>query len=306
LLINDGSTDNSGRICDAYAKNDNRVRVIHQQNQKITATLNRGIQEASGELIARMDADDICEPHRFERQLRFLDAHPEVGVCGSYAKAFGPAGGGLWSHPTDDESIRCKLLFRNAFCHPTVMMRRTLFDKTGIRYDATNHPSQSQDYDLWARLLPYTRFANLPEILLHYRRHWGQITHTSNHDKLEVTAVQFIYRPQLQRMGFEPTERQLDLHTKAVFRTAPLSAEELKSVETWMLTLKEANRRGHFYQEEPFAKTLSDIWWPTCRSASRLGLSTFQSFRRSPLSSHLTLPRYKRVRFALKCALHIQ
>src|SRR5262249_10266218 len=82
ILVDDGSTDGSGAIADAYQRKDTRVRVIHQHKFGLVAALNQACEQARGEYIARMDADDVAIPDRLVRQVAFMDAHPEVAVLG--------------------------------------------------------------------------------------------------------------------------------------------------------------------------------------------------------------------------------
>src|SRR5215213_8085491 len=82
MIVDDGSTDGSNEIIEAYAQRDGRIRVLSQCNQGTSVALNTGIALARGELIAHMGADDIALPQRFERQLHYLRQNPQIGVLG--------------------------------------------------------------------------------------------------------------------------------------------------------------------------------------------------------------------------------
>src|SRR5262245_60726064 len=113
LVLNDGSRDRSGEIARSYA--DPRVRLVENQaNLGVVPTLNRGLDLARGAFIARMDADDRSLPERLARQLAFLRAHSEVGICGTWMEAIGEGAGYMWRYPADHERIRCALLFESA------------------------------------------------------------------------------------------------------------------------------------------------------------------------------------------------
>jgi glycosyltransferase involved in cell wall biosynthesis len=111
IIIDDGSTDSSREIIQSY--DDKRIRlVINEQNIGLTKSLNKGIRLAKGEFIARMDADDISLPQRFEKQVAYLDSHPEVGVLGTYANIIDHRGKIINNiiFPTEHETILWTML----------------------------------------------------------------------------------------------------------------------------------------------------------------------------------------------------
>jgi len=156
IVVDDGSTDDTAGILEGF--DDARLRVLRQQNSGLSAALNRAIGESRGEYIARMDADDISCPARLERQVEFLDAHPDVGMVGTayheidaYGKVLGTK-----VFPTDDADLRRTLIRFNPFFHGSVVLRRMVFDRVGPYRDGL-----SQDYDLWFRVASRFRVANL-------------------------------------------------------------------------------------------------------------------------------------------------
>ena len=304
LLIDDGSTDATPTIADSFASRDNRIRVIHQKNQGLAMSLNRGLELARGEFIARMDADDECLPERFERQVQFLRAHPDVGICGTWMKVIGSKKGGIWKHPSDDASIKSRLMFRTALCHPTVMARRNLFDQHGLRYDPSHR--HTEDYDLWSRLIPLTNFANLEEILYLYRRYSGQVTQRADHNAIEIADGRRIHKRVLRHMGYEPSELQLDWHSMVVFRKFPAKLESLTQMEGWLRDLAANNQRTQLYPQPIFSRTLSEMWWPACKASSRIGLPAFRLFSQSPLSVGMNLSMRKRISYMFKCMLKLK
>jgi glycosyltransferase involved in cell wall biosynthesis len=171
IAINDGSQDESGAVLDAYAATDSRLRVVHQENRGLVATLNRGIHEARAPLIARMDADDIAHPERFARQIAYLHAHPEIAVLGSAITVIDASGAALREipYPMGAENIAKKMRHEGSYvAHPAVMMRREAVLAVGGYREAFRH---AEDYDLWLRLLDRCSIDNLPESLLYYRQH---------------------------------------------------------------------------------------------------------------------------------------
>jgi glycosyltransferase involved in cell wall biosynthesis len=173
IIIDDGSTDKTTEILSHYSKRDPRVRIFPQQNTGRAESLNRGIQLARADLIARMDADDVSLPHRFEEQVKFLSVHPEVGLLGTEVEWVTPEGPRLLIErlPVGDDELRAAMLRLNPFRHPTVMMRKNIVLAVGgyrkVLLDA-------DDFDLWLRMAEQTQLANLAEVLLLYRVHLKQ------------------------------------------------------------------------------------------------------------------------------------
>lgn len=173
VIINDGSTDGTAEILRRHAAADSRLRILDQPNQGLTPSLNRGIAEARGKYIARMDADDISVSERLEKQVTFLEQHPHVALLGTAAQLFTDQGlmKQIFRHPTDSAEIKRAMMMENKFVHPTVMMRRDVVQEVGgYRLNCT------EDYDLFMRMADRHDVANLDEVLLRYRKHPGQAT----------------------------------------------------------------------------------------------------------------------------------
>lgn len=170
IVVDDGSRDGTRAVLDGCS--DSRlVRLCNSQPEGLGAALNRGIELCRGEFVARQDADDWSLPERLAEQLDYLRAHPEVGLVGSAYHTCDEDGRllGVCRQPETDTAIRWQMLFHNAFCHSSVLVRRGLLGCAGARYDPSL--SYSQDYDLWARLLERTRAANLAAPLVVFRVH---------------------------------------------------------------------------------------------------------------------------------------
>lgn len=173
IIIDDGSTDATPAALAAVS--DPRLHVERQEWRGLTQSLNRALRLANAPLLARMDADDVSLPERFERQLAFLDAHPDVGLLGTGCHEIS-AGGEILrtiSPPGDDGAIRRALIQRNPFVHSSVMVRREALDRAGLYDEAL---PVAQDYDLWVRMSRITRLANLPEPLVLRRLTPGMIS----------------------------------------------------------------------------------------------------------------------------------
>jgi len=174
IIVDDGSSDGSGDIIGSY--DDPRIRLIlNQENQGLARSLNRGLEAACGEFVARIDADDICESKRLERQVRFLEAHPEVAVVGSqitFIDETGAERGVAGRFAANDEAIAEDMLDGPGVAHPAVLFRRSAVLSLGGYRDV----GLAQDYDLWLRLAVHHKFANIDEPLLRYRIHDRNLT----------------------------------------------------------------------------------------------------------------------------------
>lgn len=167
IIIDDGSTDATAQIAADYAKKDQRIRIISNgSNLGIAESLSRGLSAARGMYIARMDADDISLPERLEMQIKFMQKHPNVAVCGCQMRSMN--GGRKISYPLKDQDIRAQMVFRNPIGHSAVMFKKDAIVSCG-GYDISYVPAE--DYDLWTRLAlrPDTVFANLADTLVLYR-----------------------------------------------------------------------------------------------------------------------------------------
>jgi glycosyltransferase involved in cell wall biosynthesis len=179
IIIDDGSSDGSSELLDAYAARDSRLRVIHQKNCGLTVSLNHGLTVARAPLIARMDGDDISMPDRLEKQARFLKAHEDHVLVGSEVLMISPEGSPLRDrgHSQVHGSIRRELLlgYGSALTHPAVMFRKSALEKIGP-YDVDF--STMQDLDLFLRLSEVGNVANLAKVLLHWRQHPQSVNRT--------------------------------------------------------------------------------------------------------------------------------
>jgi glycosyltransferase involved in cell wall biosynthesis len=188
IIINDGSTDKTATILEAYAKKDKRLRILTQKNKGLVASLNRGIELARGQYIARHDDDDISHPERFMKQVAFLDTHSEVVLVGSSMSVMDDAGQVLHNHAVllQDPELRHELLVRSPFPHGSVMFHKAAAVKAGL-YEKTTWPAE--DYDLWLRISQQGGMANIDDYLYTYRENSQGISATRQQEQAEKTAA---------------------------------------------------------------------------------------------------------------------
>jgi glycosyltransferase involved in cell wall biosynthesis len=189
LIINDGSRDDSERIINSIQ--DTRIRYIPQKNQGLATTLNNGIALSRGTLLARQDADDVSLPTRFEEQVRFLNAHPEIMLLGTHAQIMNSDGQFLnrfHRHATASAELKTDLLFDNPFVHSSVMFRKDILKKSG-NYLPGDHIFE--DHNLWSSISNVAEIANIPMLLVNYRQVSSGISQSINNYKVRVFNQSF-------------------------------------------------------------------------------------------------------------------
>lgn len=169
IVVNDGSSDNTQATIQQYANQDARIRLINnEKNMGLPASLNKGIEHAHADLIARADADDINLPDRLEKQYAFMQENPDVDVLGTGAwllDANGMRVNKVSLPESHDELARLSFL-KTHFFHPSVLIQRRFFDKAGV-YDPNY--IRTEDKELFLRgLHAGCRYANLPQPLIEY------------------------------------------------------------------------------------------------------------------------------------------
>ncbi|MBK5961830.1 hypothetical protein CCR97_27005 [Rhodoplanes elegans] len=175
LAVDDGSTDDTPAILAAAAARDPRVRLFATGGRGLVAALNTGVEAARGAYLARLDADDVAMPNRLSRQLSAMTARPSLGLLGSWAETIDADGRpiGRLTPETDPGALVALLQRTNPFIHSSLMLRTDLVRRlSGYRaaFEA------AEDYDLWLRVAEVAEVGNLPEPLIRYRWHGGNVT----------------------------------------------------------------------------------------------------------------------------------
>ncbi len=165
IIVNDGSKDKSLEIIKSF--NDESIVLINQENKGLPIALNKGIDNSRSDIIARMDADDISLPDRFQIQYNFLNQNPDYIAVGSNAVIIDINGDYVFtsSKRITDEEIK-KRLPESPFIHPTVMFKKKFFIHAG-KY--SEFMLKGQDTVLFNRMAKYGKFCNMNEPLIKYR-----------------------------------------------------------------------------------------------------------------------------------------
>lgn len=170
LIADDSTNTETIRVIDDAAAKDDRVKVIRKPSKMgFVHALNYALSEAKGELIARMDGDDIALPDRIGRQVRFALANPSIDLFGGNIYIINQQGDIVSQrlYPNSSFSIKMMFTYRNPFAHPTIMCRRKIIDN-GFFYDPEF--KKAEDLELYLRLYKNGyKFRNMPDFLLRYR-----------------------------------------------------------------------------------------------------------------------------------------
>ena len=227
LAVNDASTDNTGKILETYAAKDARLRVYHfSENQGEPAVMQFAmdmLNYMNVEYVARMDADDICLPHRFEKQVQYLDEHPEIDILGSNGKT--DKATKVSTLPLLDKDIKAHFsLARDNIINPSSMWRHSSIKALGINYAQT---ATAPDFHMWVQCALHKKtFANLPEPLLLYRIHQAQASKI--HDKISE-SVQYTMELWISHLFPELTPKEVSLLSLILHgKTIKLRTEEFE------------------------------------------------------------------------------
>jgi glycosyltransferase involved in cell wall biosynthesis len=253
LIIDDGSTDQS--IDQIMLYDDPRIQLIkNKKNLGQSETLNKGINLARGKYIARMDQDDISMPKRLEKQLKFMEDNPQIGVCGSWLQLIGKYKG-IAESETEDDLIKIKLLTNQNLAHPSVMIRKEILEKYELSYGTSY--TVAQDYDLWVRMFDHCSFANLPKPLLKYRIHENQKSRkVGEQNSAEGNKV---LTNLLIKMGLQLNDSDLIIHNK-IFSGIGINSVTIDKALSYLIRLRSSNIRKKVFEPVAFNEFLKTNW----------------------------------------------
>lgn len=239
IVINDCSTDCTAKILEDFSLQDERIKVYtNEVNLKLPASLNKAISLSSGKYIARMDADDICLPERFEKQYNFMEKNDDVALssCRFMTVKNGVYMSGGAGGRCDNQALRAMLLVANPILHPGVIAKSEVMKK--LNYDTTL--TCTEDLELWTRMvMERQKIAILPECLLIYRLHDKQITSTTlERQHTEVIKIQNkYYGALLQKMD----EKMQEFYISGIYFTETADIDKFLEYAKWLKSVSAKN-----------------------------------------------------------------
>lgn len=254
VAVDDKSTDDS--LERLRALRDDRLRVVAlEHNVGPGGAAQRAMDLARGEYIIRVDADDISLPHRFARQVAFMDQHPRLIASGGHLRLFGDEEE-LWRYPIGEERCRAELLFNTPVSQGASILRTSMLRAHGLRYE-DHWPRIGEDWLFWAQLSKHGEFDNVDEPLLLYRR--GPQNSGFGVDR--VAYRERIVRELFQLLEIPISEEDVIHHLMALrsFKVRP-DAERLRSMKGWLGRLSTMNRERHLFPQSAFDERLALCW----------------------------------------------
>ena len=280
IVVDDGSNDDSVEVIRSF--DDPRIRlIILGENRGQSVARNTGNTAARGEYIAVMDSDDIALPQRLEKQVAYMRAHPDVGICGASIRyvdeGFKPIG--VWRVDVENGICRAKLFFGMPFKHISFLIRREIYQSVfyGPKWLIC------EDYAYLVAASAITRLGAVKEVLLLVREHGGRISNTQSDRQMEYNMrVRFEV---LGNIGLTLGVQDREIWQRFfACQTDILALQELQAISDLGARILEANRQSAYASQPALHALLARLWWGRCRQSSMIhGKSVFGIYHCSPL-----------------------
>ncbi len=253
IIIDDGSTDSTADIVKSF--DDERIVYLkNETNVGISDTMNRGIAVSKGRYIARMDADDISLPTRFEKQINYMKQNSDISVLGCAIEIFGEEiEGYVRRFSCNNDDIRIDLIFSTPFAHPTLMFDRCVFEYD--RYDSSFNGLE--DYELWLRFAQKYKMSVMPEVLFKYRKHIGQVT--KNYSKDYIEKLKILKIKQAESFGINFTPQEFSAYFDYCLGEEIKDTKQICSLATFLSGIAESEYIENTVQKKVFVRTLNSI-----------------------------------------------
>lgn len=284
LIINDKSTDGTQKIIDRFVEIDKRISCIKNSiNLGPAKSRNLAIDMVTTKFIAFMDADDKAIPTRLEKQMNFLESHPEIGVCGSWSTFFGEKDKML-KHNINHDDIKVGFLSHCAILNPTVLLRTKSLGV--LRFNESM--IVAEDYSFYSQLIAKTKFYNIPESLLFYRWHPNNISKTKV-ENLKLFQFQ-IRAKQLENLGISAEDPSIENYVFAVSLKRDETKESVVKTIKCANKLKELNKNTQYFDQNIFEKHLETTIIRTIRNAKNYD-KKFYNFVKNESGYYSLIPK---------------
>lgn len=284
LIVDDASTDKTSSIIASF--DDTRIRSVRNTNNLyIAEAANVGLSLIDTKYILRIDSDDLCLPDRLYKQLNFMEKNKDVGVCGSYVKFFGSKND-TWRMPLLDTEIKAQMLFNNSFANSSTIIRTEVLKKNNIIYHDIYRYPPMEDYDLWMRLIPFTKFSNIDQVLVHKRV--SDSTYSEKYLNKQKKSLTEFFKNHYKEFGIELNGEELNLITQ--FSLNFEHKEEMVSLEKYhdlLIKIFDFAKQIKYFNEVEIRKICHKKWLLLTEHISPIQIKTLKKF--THLSRNLDL-----------------
>lgn len=270
IIVNEfGSEDGSKELLEKYANEDERIRVIQNTERLgLAESLNQGIAAANGVYIARVDVDDPSYPERLEKQVKYMDEHPEVVLCGTIQRSVTPTDKNIQWVSTDWDSLKASMIFGCEISHCSVMIRKKYFVENGLKYDKN---VLAEDYDLWTKIIYNAKIVNLDEVLVDHR--WGfENISIQKGERLREESREISSRVLKKYFAIDIVSENIDKYLLSGWNSKPVEyavknrERFLKDGFRLLDLIVKRNDDMHLINSEALKKVLSRRWNWICES----------------------------------------
>jgi glycosyltransferase involved in cell wall biosynthesis len=297
LIINDGSTDDTENIILSYT--DARIRYIkNEENLKLIATLNKGLDLAQGKYIARMDADDISICNRLEVQFNFMESNPQIGLLGTNILDFQNSIENYREirYKTKHDEIKFKLFFDTHFPHPSAFIRKNILNEKKLRFNPDS--IHAEDFELWNKLVAHTKLHILPEFLVAKRSHSDQISLL--HRQFQLQKVNEIRCSFINRVFSYHDIEVIQIFNDFLNGTLPNNVQKTNQLLDFIVCLYKKNLKLNYYRIDLFEKFCSNSFWHILSSNTHFGIIYYSKYHQSSLVKKNNLSFSTKLKWFLK------
>lgn len=262
ILVSEFETsDESIAIMNCYAEKDSRIKIIQNTERLgIAESLNVGLRAAKGKYIARMDADDLSSPRRFEIQKLYMDTYENLGICGTKHKVIGNDNW-LVDYSANPDLLKCELFFMSPLRHPTLMIRHSVIDENDLYYDGTL--AGVEDYELYLRASLYTDLSNITDNDLFFHRrdnHNLSFVFRERDNEIQTELLKRFYE---DRLSISFSDKEIQRIAAVTFLNGCSEKDfprELKELDRELKMVYQAVLGGDEYDSEFFLKAIQHRW----------------------------------------------
>ena len=247
IVINDASKDETAAIVQSFS--DPRITLItNEQNLRVAKTMNKGIAMVDTPYFARIDSDDLCQPEHFQKHIDFFEQNPDIAICGSNVITIDENNNfnRNWYYETTPEMIKASAVFGCPFIQSSVMFRTEVIKALG---GYREEMELIEDYELWLRAIQQYKCANLPELLIKYRIHTGNMSQVNKNKIMQL--LESAYLKYSKELGVD-TEN-LSYHARMEYGDwSNMVVKDLGKIKQWRKRLLAINNELKVYDKRTY------------------------------------------------------